>query len=95
MFLVNSRLGRCAAPPDPLGREALQGQEDPLLRTYGVNLPSSLAETLPNAWGYYSPAYLCRFAVRTRYNLLEVFLAGTAYYELALVSRGLPITSRG
>ena len=84
MFLVNSRLGRCAAPPGSLGREALQSQEDPFLRTYGVNLPSSLAETLPNALGSYSPAYLCRFAVRTRCDSLEAFLAGTAYHELAL-----------
>ena len=89
MFLLNSRLSRCAAPRGSSGRMSLQSHEDPFLRTYGVNLPSSLAETLPNAWGSYSPAYLCRFAVRTRCDSLEAFLAGTAYHELVL---GCPAT---
>jgi len=84
VFLLNSRLSLLSAPPSSSGSKSLQSQEDPFSRTYGVNLPSSLAETLPNALGAYPPAYLCRFAVRTRYNSLEAFLAGTAYHELAL-----------
>ena len=43
MFLVNSRLGHFSAPASP---------RDPLSRSYGVNLPSSLAVIHSSASGY-------------------------------------------
>ena len=43
MFLVNSRLGHFSAP---------LSRGDPLSRSYGVNLPSSLAVTHSSALGY-------------------------------------------
>ena len=43
MFLVNSRLGHFSAPTSPW---------DPLSRSYGVNLPSSLAVIHSSALGY-------------------------------------------
>ncbi len=41
VFLLNSRLGLCAAPGSP---------QDPFSRSYGVNLPSSLTRVLSSAW---------------------------------------------
>ena len=43
MFLLNSRMGRFAAPPGI-------APEDPFSRSYGVMLPSSLTRFLPRAW---------------------------------------------
>ena len=54
VFLVNSCLGLFAAPPSP---------EDPLSRSYGAGLPSSLTMNLPTPW-YALPGHVCPFAVR-------------------------------
>ena len=43
VFLLNSRLGHFSAPPS---------REDPLFRSYGVSLPSSLAVTHSSTFGY-------------------------------------------
>ena len=65
VFLLNSCLDLFSAPPS---------LEDPLSRSYGVSLPSSLATNLSTPQ-YVLPDYLCRFAVRVPYRLgLAVFL---------------------
>ena len=65
VFLLNSCLDLFSAPLLP---------EDPLSRSYGVSLPSSLAMNLSTPQ-YVLPGYLCRFAVRVPKGLsLAVFL---------------------
>ena len=65
MFLLNSCLDLFSAP---------HICEDPLSRSYGVSLPSSLATTLSTPQ-YVLPDYVCPFAVRVPYKLsLAVFL---------------------
>ena len=65
VFLLNSCLDLFSAPPL---------LEDPLSRSYGVSLPSSLAMNLSTPQ-YVLPGYLCRFAVRVPTGLsLAVFL---------------------
>ena len=65
MFLLNSCLDLFSAPPR---------REDPLSRSYGVSLPSSLAANLSTPQ-YALPDYLCRSAVRVPKRLsLAVFL---------------------
>ena len=65
VFLLNSCLDLFSAPPL---------LEDPLSRSYGVSLPSSLATNLSTPQ-YVLPDYLCRFAVRVPAWLsLAVFL---------------------
>ena len=65
VFLLNSCLDLFSAP----GRS-----QDPLSRSYGVSLPSSLATNLSTPQ-YVLPDYLCRFAVRVPQGLsLAVFL---------------------
>ena len=65
VFLLNSCLDLFSAP---------RLNEDPLSRSYGVSLPSSLATTLSTPQ-YVLPDYLCRFAVRVPKRLsLAVFL---------------------
>ena len=65
VFLLNSCLDLFSAPLLP---------EDPLSRSYGVSLPSSLAMNLSTPL-YILPSYLCRFAVRVPKGLsLAVFL---------------------
>ena len=65
VFLLNSCLDLFSAPPTG---------EDPLSRSYGVSLPSSLATTLSTPQ-YVLPDYVCPFAVRVPHGLsLAVFL---------------------
>ena len=65
VFLLNSCLDLFSAP---------RLNEDPLSRSYGVSLPSSLAMNLSTPQ-YILPGYLCRFAVRVPKGLsLAVFL---------------------
>ena len=65
VFLLNSCLDLFSAP---------RRNEDPLSRSYGVSLPSSLAMNLSTPQ-YVLPGYLCRFAVRVPEGLsLAVFL---------------------
>ena len=65
VFLLNSCLDLFSAP----GRS-----QDPLSRSYGVSLPSSLATNLSTPQ-YALPDYLCRSAVRVPNGLsLAVFL---------------------
>ena len=54
VFLLNSCLDLFSAP---------HFREDPLSRSYGVNLPNSLTMNLPTPQ-YIQPDYLCRSAVR-------------------------------
>ena len=65
VFLLNSCLDLFSAP---------HRGEDPLSRSYGVSLPSSLATTLSTPQ-YVLPDYVCPFAVRVPHGLsLAVFL---------------------
>ena len=65
VFLLNSCLDLFSAP---------RRSEDPLSRSYGVSLPSSLATNLSTPQ-YILPDYLCRSAVRVPIRLsLAVFL---------------------
>ena len=59
VFLINSCLDLFSAP---------RRSEDPLSRSYGVSLPSSLATTLSTPQ-YVLPDYVCPFAVRVPYGL--------------------------
>ena len=52
MFLVNSRYPLVSATPSSSGREDLHHQGHTFSRSYGVNLPSSLASVLPCALGF-------------------------------------------
>ena len=52
MFLINSRYPRFSATPKGSRREADHPQGHTFSRSYGVNLPSSLASVLPRALGY-------------------------------------------
>ena len=65
VFLLNSCLDLFSAP---------RRSEDPLSRSYGVSLPSSLATTLSTPQ-YILPDYVCPFAVRVPQGLsIAVFL---------------------
>ena len=59
VFLLNSCLDLFSAPLSP---------EDPLSRSYGVSLPSSLAMNLSTPQ-YVLPGHLCRFTVRVPHGL--------------------------
>ena len=79
VFLLNSCLDLFSAPLSP---------EDPLSRSYGVSLPSSLAMSLPTPQ-YTLPGYLCRSAVRVPAGLsLAVFLGSMITCAVAGPRRG-------
>ena len=59
VFLLNSCLDLFSAP---------RSHEDPLSRSYGVSLPSSLTMNLSTPQ-YVLPDYVCPFAVRVPYGL--------------------------
>ena len=78
VFLLNSCLDLFSAP---------HICEDPLSRSYGVSLPSSLATTLSTPQ-YVLPDYLCRFAVRVPKGLsLAVFLGSMITCSISSVRR--------
>ena len=78
VFLLNSCLDLFSAPLLP---------EDPLSRSYGVSLPSSLAMNLSTPQ-YVLPGYLCRFAVRVPQGLsLAVFLGSMVTCSVASLRR--------
>ena len=80
VFLLNSCLDLFSAPPS---------LEDPLSRSYGVNLPSSLTMNLPTPQ-YVLPNYLCRFAVRVPAMLsLADFLGSMVTLAIGFLRRGL------
>jgi hypothetical protein len=54
VFLVNSRYPRFSATSSSSGREVHHHQRHTFSRSYGVNLPSSLARVLPSALEYSS-----------------------------------------
>ena len=67
----------CASPCD----------EDPLSRSYGVSLPSSLTMNLSTPQ-YVLPVYLCRFAVRVPHGLsLADFLGSMITLTVSLPRR--------
>ena len=79
VFLLNSCLDLFSAPLLP---------EDPLSRSYGVSLPSSLAMNLSTPQ-YVLPGYLCRFAVRVPKGLsLAVFLGSMITCSVGCLRRG-------
>ena len=79
VFLLNSCLDLFSAP---------LLTEDPLSRSYGVSLPSSLAMNLSTPQ-YVLPGYLCRFAVRVPRGLsLAVFLGSMITCSVRCLRRG-------
>ena len=52
MFLLNSRLGLVSATPQGLKSESAHPMGRPFSRSYGANLPSSLARVIPRALGF-------------------------------------------
>ena len=81
VFLLNSCLDLFSAPLLP---------EDPLSRSYGVSLPSSLAMNLSTPQ-YVLPGYLCRFAVRVPMILkLSGFSRQHDYLLSRLPPKGMP-----
>ena len=93
VFLLNSCLDLFSAPPT---------KEDPLSRSYGVSLPSSLATSLSTPQ-YVLPDYVCPFAVRVpnglklsgfsrEYGYLRCcpFPKETAYSRVSARKVGLP-----
>ena len=81
VFLLNSCLDLFSAPPTG---------EDPLSRSYGVSLPSSLATNLSTPQ-YIQPDYLCRSAVRVPHGLeLSGFSREYGYLHCRLPPKRLP-----
>ena len=81
VFLLNSCLDLFSAP---------RRSEDPLSRSYGVSLPSSLATNLSTPQ-YILPDYLCRSAVRVPAWLkLSGFSREYAYLHYRLLPRKVP-----
>ena len=79
VFLLNSCLDLFSAPPL---------KEDPVSRSYGVSLPSSLATTLSTPQ-YALPDYVCPFAVRVPIRLsLAVFLGSMITCAVGFLRRG-------
>ena len=79
VFLLNSCLDLFSAPPL---------LEDPLSRSYGVSLPSSLTVNLSTPQ-YVLPVYLCRFAVRVPYGLsVADFLGSMITLTIRFLRRG-------
>ncbi len=74
MFLVNSRYPRFSATPSSSQREADHHQGHTFSRSYGINLPSSLARVLPSALEYSShPPESVYGTVSTAFDLREDF----------------------
>ena len=81
VFLLNSCLDLFSAP---------RTSEDPLSRSYGVSLPSSLATNLSTPQ-YVLPDYLCRSAVRVpKWLKLSGFSREYDYLRYRLPPKGLP-----
>ena len=80
VFLLNSCLDLFTAPPT---------REDPLSRSYGVSLPSSLAMNLSTPQ-YVLPGYLCRFAVRVPRIKLSGFSRESDYLHYWIPPKGTP-----
>ena len=89
VFLLNSCLDLFSAPPL---------LEDPLSRSYGVSLPSSLATNLSTPQ-YILPDYVCPFAVRVPTGLaLSGFSREYDYLLYRLLPRKVPysqVSARG
>ena len=66
---------------------ASPGGEDPLSRSYGVSLPSSLAMNLSTPQ-YVLPGYLCRFAVRVPHGLSLAGFLGSMVTCTVTLPRG-------
>ena len=78
VFLLHSCLDLFSAPPS---------LEDPLSRSYGVSLPSSLATTLSTPQ-YVLPDYVCPFAVRVPYGLSLADFLGSMLTHAISFPRG-------
>ena len=64
MFLLNSQVPLVTATCGPRGGP--QARRHPFSRSYGANLPSSLARGHPSRLGLLTQEHLCRFSVRAR-----------------------------
>ena len=78
VFLLNSCLDLFSAP---------RSHEDPLSRSYGVSLPSSLTMNLPTPQ-YVLHDYVCPFAVRVPYGLSLADFLGSLITRAISVPRG-------
>ena len=88
VFLLNSCLDLFTAP---------RRGEDPLSRSYGASLPSSLTMSLSTPW-YALPDHLCRFAVRSPQALLSGFSREYGYPRSRAAPGGGPyfrLSARG
>ena len=84
VFLLNSCLDLFSAP---------HFREDPLSRSYGVSLPSSLTMNLSTPQ-YVLPDYVCPFAVRVPYGLSLADFLGSMITHAIRFLRGGPRTIR-
>jgi hypothetical protein len=74
VFLVNSRYPRFSATSSSSGREVHHHQRHTFSRSYGVNLPSSLARVLPSALEFSShPPESVYGTVSTAFDPREAF----------------------
>ena len=74
MFLVNSRYPRFSATPSSLHAQALHQKGHTFSRSYGINLPSSLARVLPSALEFSShPPESVYGTVSTAFDSREAF----------------------
>ena len=81
VFLVNSCLDHFSAPPS---------LEDPLSRSYGVSLPSSLAMTLPSALVYSTRPRVSVYGTGDRALELSGFSREHDYRRCRIAPRGAP-----
>ena len=91
MFLVNSRLGLVTAAPLSFGREVLHHWGRSFSRSYGANLPSSLARIHSCALAFSArlPVSVC--GTVTLFTSYEAFLGSVE--SLTLRSEDLGVTS--
>ena len=85
MFLVNSRYPRFSATPSSLHAQALHQKGHTFSRSYGINLPSSLARVLPSALEFSShPPESVYGTVSTAFGSHEAFPGsmGSLSFEL-------------
>ncbi len=64
--MLNSQVPLVTATRGPSGGQPRQDRGHPFSRSYGANLPSSLARGHPSRLGLLTQEHLCRFSVRAR-----------------------------
>ena len=93
MFLVNSRQSLFTEIPICSKSKSFYKSEHPLFRSYGANLPSSLASVLSRALEFSSYLPVSVYGTVTRKSRYEDFLGSVG--SASLWACALPITSQG